>query len=183
MPTIPMGSESFSLAEWKSVHIISADNSKSSFWSDVLRIVHICPHCQLSAIKLRISTMGMLMGWVFLPIGDRDELLLFLGTGWNVFLCWTTKNSQQWFHISIWWQRWQWIFSWPYDKDLFGFDKRLWRRKKLQILVLNPMSFQAELHLGHTILSCLGMSYVFEVIFSTFRSFSLSAHACGFRWP
>ena len=53
--------------------------------------------------------------------------------------------------------------------------------KKLQILVLNPMSFQAELHLGHTILSCLGMSYVFEVIFSTFRSFSLSAHACGFR--
>ena len=124
-----MGSESFSLAEWKSVHIISADNSKSSFWSDVLRIVHICPYCQLSAIKLRISTMGMLMGWVFLPIGDRDELVLFLGPGWNVFLCWTTKNSQQWFHISIWWQRWQWIFSWPYDKDLFGFDERLWRQK------------------------------------------------------
>ena len=35
------------------------------------------------------------MGWVFLPIGDRDELLLFLGPGWNVFLCWTTKNSHQ----------------------------------------------------------------------------------------
>ena len=31
--------------------------------------------------------------------------------------------------------------------------------------VLNRMTFQNELHLAHTLLSCLGMSYVFEVIF------------------
>ena len=38
---------------------------------------------------------------VFLPIGDRNEHLLFPGTGWNLFLCWMTKNSQQWFHLTI----------------------------------------------------------------------------------
>ena len=109
-------------------------------WTDMDN-VHICPPCQL-----QISTMGMLMRWVFLPIGDRNELLLFPGPGWNVFLCWTTKNSQQWFHILT---------------------------KMIRIGLkgaLNLMSFQAELHLGHTILSCLGMSYVFEVIFTIFRS-------------
>ena len=42
---------------------------------------------------------GDVDGLGFLPMGDRNEVLLFLGPGWNVFLCWTTKNSQQRFYI------------------------------------------------------------------------------------